>query len=256
MRILYLIIFTTFLFLVPKTIRAQKMIGDIVYKASVPKSFSLLKKQKGVKTSEAVKNTTISLDNAIKKNIGKISYKLVFNENEAHYKLNSTLGSDEGFGIEAAKIATGAFSSYYFNIPNNQVLKQTEAYGQLFLISSDLNARKWILTQESKTIGSYLCYKATSTLVTKNSVGTFYKPVIAWYAPKLPVPYGPNGYGGLPGLIMQLKERNITFYVSKLTLNPKKEIKIRRPTKGKKVTQEEFEKIGEKSKLNFVKMRN
>ena len=136
------------------------------------------------------------------------------------------------------------------------MLRQTEAYCHLFLISSKLNARKWTLTQDSKTIGGYLCYKATSTLVIKNSVGTFYKPVIAWYAPKLPVPYGPKGYGGLPGLILQLTEGDFTFYVSKLTLNPKKKVVIKKPVKGKKITHKEFDKIGEESKFNFGKMRN
>ena len=112
------------------------------------------------------------------------------------------------------------------------------------------------MSQDTKTIGGYLCYKATSTLATRNSKGIFYKPIMAWYAPKLSVPYGPKGYGGLPGLIMQLTEGDFTFYVSKLTLNPKKPIKIKRLAKGKKVTQKEFEKIGKESGLNFVKFRN
>ena len=53
-------------------------------------------------------------------------------------------------------------------------------------------------------------------------------------------PFGPIGYAGLPGVILELEARNYKYYATKINLNPKKEIKITKPTKGKKVTQEEF----------------
>ncbi|PIR12613.1 MAG: hypothetical protein COV50_08065, partial [Flavobacteriales bacterium CG11_big_fil_rev_8_21_14_0_20_35_7] len=93
--------------------------------------------------------------------------------------------------------------------------------------------------------------KATSTLVTKNSAGTFNKAIIAWYAPKLAMPFGPIGYSGLPGLIMELAEGDYIFYINKLTINLKNPYKIERPTKGKIISEEEFEAIGLQSSPKF-----
>jgi GLPGLI family protein len=43
--------------------------------------------------------------------------------------------------------------------------------------------------------------------------------VTAWYAPDIPVRFGPIGYGGLPGLILELQNESATFYVTKINLN-------------------------------------
>jgi len=236
-------------------LNAQQLTAKVDYKVRVAKEFSLTKDNKKTDTN-ALKNSMTLLENSVKKNVGYLDYLLIFNKDEAEYKNVPILEDSNNPGLKYAKIFTGSLNSYYYNSLKNEIVRQAVAYGQLFLISSKLNARKWILTQDSKTIGSYLCYKATSTLVTKNSVGTFYKPVIAWYAPKLPVPYGPKGYGGLPGLILQLTEGDFTFYVSKLTLNPKKQVVIKKPTKGKQVSEAEFLAIGLQTTSHFGKFKN
>lgn len=65
----------------------------------------------------------------------------------------------------------------------------------------------------------------------------------AWYVPEIPVPYGPVGNGGLPGLILQLKRPNFLLYTAtKVTLNPKK-IKVIKPQKGKKINLKELKII-------------
>jgi len=239
---------------------SQNISGKATYKIQISKDFTMINKEKlkAIPTAyvDEIKKSMTALDQRIKLNIKYIENNLSFNQKEAIYKSISGLDNDGYNGLKEIMIMTGSYGLYYFNKNTNKKLRQIDAYGQLFLISSKLNARKWTLTQESKTIRGYLCYKATSTLVTKNSVGTFYKPVIAWYAPKLPVPYGPKGYGGLPGLILQLTEGDFTFYVSKLTLNPKKQVVIKKPTKGKKVSEGEFLAIGLQSTSHFGKFNH
>ena len=66
---------------------------------------------------------------------------------------------------------------------------------------------------------------------------------MAWYTPELPLSFGPFGYGGLPGLIVELSYQNIKFYVSKIVLNPKKKINIIKPVKGKKITRKEYSSL-------------
>jgi GLPGLI family protein len=77
-------------------------------------------------------------------------------------------------------------------------------------------------------------------------VGVFKRNVVAWYCPKIPVSFGPKGYGDLPGLILELEEKNITFGAKKITLNPTNII-IEKPSKYKIVSEIEYEKMVDKS---------
>ena len=104
----------------------------------------------------------------------------------------------------------------------------------------------WKLHSETKKIQDFVCYKATAVIEIINSVGIFKRNVVAWYCPKIPVSFGPKGYGGLPGLILEFEEKNITFGAKKITLNPTNII-IEKPSKYKRVSEIEYEKMVDKS---------
>lgn len=140
---------------------------------------------------------------------------------------------------------------YYTNQKNKQNISQTDAYGELFLVESPMH--EWELSNETKKIGDYTCYKATTYKIIKGRKGITKTPVEAWYTPKIAVPFGPLGYNGLPGLIIELSMHNYKYYVSKIELNSSKEISIKKPTQGKVVTKEEFEEIGIKTMNEFKK---
>jgi GLPGLI family protein len=91
-------------------------------------------------------------------------------------------------------------------------------------------------------IDSYLCFKATADLNIKNSSGIFKRKIIAWYCPKIPFSYGPKGFGNLPGLILQLQERNVIFGAKKINLNKDLRALIK-PAKVKIIGQDEYSKI-------------
>lgn len=88
----------------------------------------------------------------------------------------------------------------------------------------------WVLENEKKIIDGYECYKATSEYIVKNIKGEFRHPVIAWYCPQLPFSFGPKGYYGLPGLILELQERNVTFGVETIEFNSEKDFVINKKT--------------------------
>lgn len=64
--------------------------------------------------------------------------------------------------------------------------------------------------------------------------------ITAWYTPDIPVSQGPGAYWGLPGLILEVTEGNTAILCTKITLNPKEKVAIEAPTKGKKISQEEY----------------
>lgn len=67
--------------------------------------------------------------------------------------------------------------------------------------------------------------------------------VTAWYTMDIPVAHGPENYGGLPGLILEVSDGTTTILCSKIVLNPKEKKEIKAPKNGKVVTQAEFDQI-------------
>jgi GLPGLI family protein len=105
----------------------------------------------------------------------------------------------------------------------------------------EMKPKKWRITQETQKIGGYLCYKAIDV----DSENNKKKPVV-WFTPQIPVNAGPRNNFGLPGLILKIEEFRMTYTAVKIELNPKEKIKIKKPTKGKRLSHEEFTKFMEK----------
>ncbi len=85
----------------------------------------------------------------------------------------------------------------------------------------------WVLTKETKVIDGYTCYKATTTYIYETKIPEEIT-VTAWYCPTIPFQTGPNGYFGLPGLIMELQDKNTVFGLVELSLS-KETIKLEKP---------------------------
>ena len=80
---------------------------------------------------------------------------------------------------------------------------------------------------------------------------------VAWYTPQIPISNGPEQFWGLPGLILEVQDGNLTIVCSEIVLNPSEKVEIEEPKKGKKVTQEEFDKImDDHSKEMMERFRN
>ncbi len=183
--------------------------------------------------------------NDLKKRITEVSkhleYILVYKNEKSHFNLNEKLNLDYNNSVvRMASTISGGGGVYYTNSETRETIQQRNVGGQNFLIVGNFNLLEWTLINETKLIGKYLCYKATTT---KEFIGkkTTYKEIVVWYCPNLTSAFGPIGYGGLPGLILELQiEKGATFTAKKIINNPKK-IKIILPTKGKKVNEKEFE---------------
>jgi GLPGLI family protein len=116
--------------------------------------------------------------------------------------------------------------------------KNDPDFGKIIVIE-DRNI-SWKLTNETKLVDGYLCLMAESHIIRNYGETTFNFPLIAWYCPEIPVPFGPLGYGGLPGLILELQERNVLYGVQKMNFNIKEMKDIEKPNEGKRITVEEL----------------
>ncbi len=181
------------------------------------------------------------------KEIKNITFSLDFNPNEMVFYLNKTMLM-ENQDLELFLAFSNVDELYYKSKSENEILYQVEdeSLGNL-IIKSNLNI-EWNTSNESKKIDNFVCYKATTSITVDNGdFGIFTYPVIAWYCPALPYSFGPKGYGGLPGLILELQERNVVFGATEINLKYKEDIVIKKPGKGKILSEAEYYKLLEET---------
>jgi GLPGLI family protein len=124
----------------------------------------------------------------------------------------------------------------YHDIKAGKTISQKEFMSRKFLVTGDAKKTTWKMTGQQKKILGYPCMQAVTT---KDS-----EQVVVWYTPAIPVSTGPMEANGLPGLVLGIEVGKL-YSLEAVKLEPgnidKKD--IQKPTEGKKVTNEEYEKI-------------
>ena len=131
----------------------------------------------------------------------------------------------------------------YTQTERQLVIAKKEFMDKVFLIKDTLDIANWKLTSETKVVGNMNCMKAIYIPKAGDSTNIY-----VWFTPEIPVSSGPNGYGGLPGLIVYLNENEgeLEISLSKIVMRELEKGEIEAPTKGKVVTQEEFDAMRKK----------
>lgn len=142
-------------------------------------------------------------------------------------------------------------------VHQNLVLDSTYAYYPMlfksFLVGENIKKIHWQITTVSKKIGVYNTIKAIGIYR-----GRKYE---AWFAPEIPVPFGPWKLQGLPGLILEAQdEKMFKFKLKEIKLNEtlpknhlqdlKKSLKIISIKQFHKEYEDEINKI-----ISFIKSK-
>lgn len=213
------------------------------------------------------------LNEKINKMFEKI-FVLNFNKAESIYQQEQKLKET---GSRGSTFASELEGELYKNSQTKKYLKAEEFANKNYIITDVLKNYNWDITQESKKIGGYTCYKAISiTKVTKKELQEYEvekakqsknktsffnlekpkdKKITVWYNPEIPVSHGPNQYWGVPGLIMEVNEKNLIILCSKVILNPKDKKSIKAPKNGKVISQNAYDLMEEKQ-YNKLKDKN
>ncbi|MBT8318276.1 MAG: GLPGLI family protein [Lutibacter sp.] len=181
--------------------------------------------------------------NKIFKDAKPIVAVLIFENNESLYELDliKEMEIENDSKINLTKIMARD-GKYYMNNATKEILHEENFVGDMFLIK--YQPKNWKITQETKRIGNYSCYKAITISKAKDKKGNEVDKIIeAWYTPEIPINFGPKEYNGLPGLILEVQEGKLNIVASKIELNTKEAIVIEKPKRGKKITKEEFKQI-------------
>ena len=195
-------------------------------------------------------------------------FELIFNENVSLFR---SVVDEEAPDPFANAGGGGGGARFNFRMPSantfTDLAKQMQYeerafFEKEFLIIDSLKQYKWKLSEETKTIAKQLCKKATTMITapqmrmrvsiggggnnTDTTANTPRAPketeLVVWYAENIPVSFGPEGYSGLPGVIMEIDQDNgatVTTAVEVSAKYPRKELVA--PTKGDKMNRAQFQ---------------
>jgi GLPGLI family protein len=186
---------------------------------------------------------------------------LIFNDSISVFKLEENTIIDNDLSvITVCKCKKPVFTLANKNIVlrnnNNSIaVKEDE-----FIIIDSLQT-KWSITAETKKIESFTCYKATQEITIINAAKNIdgsakisKKIITAWFSPEIPYSFGPSGYGGLPGLILELQDENKLFGLQKLE-SVSANTQILLPTKGKQISSTEYNSILKAKSTELMKSK-
>lgn len=222
---------TTILFFILMScmnINAQDISGSITYKGVVNEKFvdSFLVAVQKEKMPMSVKQDIIYA----LKNAKKEEFTLNFKKDESYYYKEPTL--DEENNLMGSR--AGA-TPYYIDLSNNMIVQLSSALGNI-----NRESVKWEITNQTKKIGNYICRQAIAREKLFSRQGYYYyKNVVAWFTPEIPVSFGPKNYTGLPGLILQIEDKEYTLTAVKINLNPKENLEIKKVDDDKVISEEE-----------------
>lgn len=153
------------------------------------------------------------------------SYELFISNDVALFE--STSNNNEGV------MSIGSSGNVYLNRKEKISVSVENIMDRKFLITEELIDQAWNITTETKKIGDKPCKLA---LLKSNP------KIRAWFSIELPISFGPAGYYGLPGLIMELETPTKIYTLQGITKLADKS-QLQKPTDGKKISREEFESL-------------
>lgn len=197
-------------------------------------------------------------------------HQLLFSDSTSVYKAVPEDEMPEGFGEGGGNRVImrmgGDNGELYKNFAMNKSIESRELGAKTYIIEDSIRPRNWKLTGETKVIQGYTCRKAISTEQMMMGGGMRIRmggpgesnaqqdsanrpqprsvTVEAWYAEGITAPVGPESYGMLPGVILELNIDDGSIIYSAVEIKKSVDKKdIKEPKKGKKVTRQEFQKM-------------
>lgn len=145
----------------------------------------------------------------------------------------------------------------FVNLEQNKMYERKSALGKDYFIIDSILKFDWkIIPNEIKSYNTYSLNKAVYENPEMNLI------ITAYYSEDVKYPFGPNIYGGLPGLIFEIQIekiygnnlKDITYYNLIEIKNTNKEFKKINFTKS--ITYEEYQKLYKEALSNMMEMNN
>lgn len=126
----------------------------------------------------------------------KQEYILTCSNNQSEYRKNGDVDRQKPIAVEirTSVISQNGEQFYYKDYANNKMLFEISNGTDVFQGDDKLIDWNWQITNETKTIAGYKCYKATSSNLNIDFT--------AWFTKDLTTSAGPDKFDGLPGTIL------------------------------------------------------
>ena len=196
-------------------------------------------------------------------------FELSFGNNQSVWKhIDEDENTDEmnTNGMQIRMMAPGQNDIIFYDFGAAKKTEQRDMMDKKFIIRDSIRKLNWKLTGETQTILGHVCQQAIAQRTGKRTQmnmdnGKMERKeindttkMVAWFTNDIPVPAGPEVQGQLPGLILGLDMNNGRMVYKALEIQTKIDIAtIKEPTKGKKVTPDEFTKEREKMMAEMQK---
>ena len=173
---------------------------------------------------------------------------------------DETAFGDAGGGMRMVFRMPGSNDIVFHNVADSKKVEQRELAEKNYIITDSIRKLNWKVAGETKAILGHNCMKATSQRMQESFRMTMDNGeakrekvmdtlnIVAWFTNEIPGSFGPDMYQGqLPGTILEIDVNNGRTSYKAIEISPKVDVaKIKEPSKGKKVTPEEFAKEREK----------
>lgn len=210
---------------------AQKMEGEITYErvfhwSRVYSRLSYLSQEE----KDRMKLTWGNDDES------KQEMTLLFSEKQSYYSYPKVDELSEG-GYSWRK---QEFKSYR-DFENGKLTDIIEMLGKTYIVEDSLQAPTWKVMNKIKEVAGYMCMMA----VTEDTIKK--QKITAWFADNIPVSGGPQMYGGLPGMILELDVNDgdivTTAKEIKLRTVTAEELAMPKKQKGKKINTAKYSEL-------------
>ena len=218
------------LFFGPRGIIAQHgadgQIGEVIY-AYYPDSAATFEQRDILKAEDPAGNARLISHLQDQYYVNRsLRFQLLFNPEASLFELKPQLRLDteNRFLYNLAILETEGDRRHYLNTDTRtRLYERTDLESDtIYHITDDYDKHPWIFSEDTRTITGYYCRKAYYDYTYTDLDGVDKTVhVIAWYAPDLPYPFGPAGFDGLPGLILELStqwRRTQTYRTTSIAL--------------------------------------
>ncbi len=126
-------------------------------------------------------------------------------------------------------------SIIYTDLATNTSVSQKNVFDDYLLIKDTVRKIKWKITDETREVAGYTCRRANGLVM-----DSIY--AVAFYTDKIPLSGGPESFGGLPGMILEiaLPHENVSWKATKVNDVTIPAAVIVPPKKGKVMNSKQF----------------